>query len=135
MKKSFYFSLLSFLIIGLLATTAGCKDEDGDSDTCMQSDWVGSYTGTVNCDGQTENVTLTITASGTDAIDIEYNTGTATTTLGPLTFNNCNIDLSTTDSGVTISVKATLDGDNLTVMESLSGGGIDSSCDITATRM
>ena len=50
---------------------AACNSDD-DSSGCTQADWVGTYNGTVDCNGVEEDVTVTITASGSDAVIIRY---------------------------------------------------------------
>ncbi len=127
--KFFKLPLFFFLVVALSA----CK-KDEDSPSCTQSDWVGTYEGTTDCGGSTEDVTVTITASGADAIVIQYATTTLTTTYDPITPTNCTINESGTDSGITITVDATLDGDKLTLEETISGGGVDFTCNLTATR-
>lgn len=124
------FKLLFFVSIFALTS---CSDDDPVS-TCTQSDWVGTYTGTIDCDGTMEDVTVNITASGTDAIVIKYETDTQETEYDPLTPDACKIENSGTLGGITASVDLTLDGDNLTLIETLSGGGVTSNCDLTATR-
>lgn len=123
-------SVFILLVVGFFA----CKKDDDSTPTCTQSDWVGTYEGSIDCDGTTEDATVTITASGTDAVVIEYETPTSTTTYDPITPTNCSISESGTDSGITIKVDATMDGDKLTLKETLTGGGFSSVCDLTATR-
>lgn len=119
----------------LIVTLSACgKDDDGPA-TCTQSDWVGTYEGTINCDGTTEDVTVTITANGAAALDVSYTTASSSTTYTePLIPVNCDIDISGTDAGITVTLDASLDGDKLTMKEVISGGGVSSTCDLTATR-
>jgi len=124
-KLSLFFLLVAF---------SACKKDDDSTPTCTQSDWVGTYEGTTDCGGSTEDVTVTIVASGANAIVIEYATATLTTTYDPTTPTNCTINESGTDAGITFTVDATLDGDKLTIQEALSGGGTNFTCDLTATR-
>ena len=123
---------LIFLFV-LAIALSDCKKDDDKPTTCAQSDWVGSYTGTINCDGTTENVTVTITASGANSVIILYETEFSTNQYDPLTPNNCSISQSGTDSGITLAVNVTLDGSTLTLKETFSGG-ISSTCNLTATR-
>ncbi len=123
-------SLFALLVVGFVA----CKKDDDSSSTCTQSDWVGTYEGTTDCGGTSEDVTVTITASGTDAIVIEYATPSLTSTYDPITPSNCSINESGTDLGITLTVDADLDGDKLTIKETISGGGADFTCNLTATR-
>jgi hypothetical protein len=123
-------SLFSLLVLAF----ASCKKDDDSNPTCTQSDWVGTYEGTTDCGGSTEDVTVTITASGANAIVIQYATPTLTTTYDPITPTNCDLNASGTDAGITFTVDAMLDGDKLTLNESLTGGGTNFTCDLTATR-
>ena len=128
---------LSFFLMLVLAFSA-CK-KDGDDDTmasCEQADWVGTYEGTIDCDGTQENVTLTITADGTDAIIIKYEAGIVTTEYDPLTPNGCDLNITASGGGFTATVEATLDGDNLTFTETVSDGGSNTTtCEATVTRI
>jgi hypothetical protein len=123
---------LSFLLL-LAVTYASCGDDDDP--TCVQADWVGTYTGTITCDGDTEDVTVAITASGSDAVFIEYSTMTVDVSYTePITLENCNLELTGSDMGITVSIAASLDGDNVSLTEIFSGSGFESNCTITATR-
>ncbi len=124
-KLSLFFLLVAF---------SACKKDDDSTPTCTQSDWVGTYEGTTDCGGSDEDVTVTIVASGADAVVIQYATATLTTTYDPITPTNCTINESGTDAGITITVDATLDGDKLTIQETIAGGGTSFTCDLTATR-
>lgn len=125
--------LKSSLFILLVVAFVACKDDDG-TPTCTQSDWVGTYEGTTDCGGSDEDVTVTITAVGADSIVIQYATATITTTYDPIAVSDCTINESGTDSGITFTTNATLDGDDLTIQETLSGGGTNFTCDLTAER-
>ena len=106
----------------------------GDDTDCAQSDWVGTYTGTVDCDGVTEDVTVNITASGAEDIVIQYETITMTTEYNPFTPENCSLNFSASAGGISTSISATLDGDDLTINESISLGGSTSNCNVSASR-
>ncbi len=123
-------SLFSLLVVAF----AACKKDKDSTPTCTQADWVGTYEGSIVCDGTTETVTVTIVASGADAIVIEYETATSTTTYDPLTPTNCTITESGTDSGITYAVDASLDKDKFTIKETYTVAGATSICDLTATR-
>lgn len=116
----------------LVLLIAACNDDD--TDDCMQSDWVGTYTGTAVCDGVSDSTIVIITASGSEAVIIEYEVGGLTTTYDPITPNGCLIDYSESQSGLTIDFDAAINMDNLTFTEVLSGNGQSSTCVITATR-
>jgi hypothetical protein len=126
---------LSFFLMLALSFSA-CKKDGDDMATCTQSDWVGTYEGTISCDdGSMENVTLTITADGTDAIVIKYVSSTVTTEFDPLTPSGCDLDFTASDIGLTVTVDATLDGDDLDMDETFSDGTTSATCTITATRI
>ena len=122
-------TLKAFLLLSVIAFFSSCGD-----DPCTQSDWVGTYTGTVTCDGNSEEGTVTITANGTEEVVIRYSTDTQLTEYDPLTPTDCTISLSQDDAGITVSITATLDGDNLTINESFSVGGTTSTCNVVASR-
>ena len=126
------FKLTFFLAIALFVTA--CGDDDSSPSTCTQSDWVGTYEGTVDCDGTVEDVTVNITANGTDNIVIIYETATVETEYDPLPPDGCSLNNTGTGNGLTVTVSATLDGDDLTLNESFTDGSITSICDLTATR-
>ena len=129
---------MNFLKLSLFLATifclAACGDDDDATPTCSQANWTGEYTGTQSCAGISEDVTVTITANGAEAIVVFYETPTGTTEYYPLTPVECDLDVSDSDAGLTITVDASLDGDNLSLIESISAGGATSSCTITATR-
>ncbi|MDA7501916.1 hypothetical protein N8482_01445 [Chitinophagales bacterium] len=123
---------LSFLFAIAIAFTS-CGDDAGD---CVAADWVGTYNGTYECDDATEaeDVVVTITASGTDAILVTYETDTVVAEWEAITPDGCAIDESDSQNGITLTIDASLDGDNLSFTDVLSGGGSSVSCSITATR-
>ena len=126
-------NLSRFLLFAFVIVLSACDKDDAEP-TCAQSDWVGTYTGTANCDGSSDNTTVTITARGTDQILIVYVAGSTTTTFDPLTVEGCDVERTNSALGVTGSVSATLDGDNFSLTETLTGGGFDTNCVVTATR-
>ncbi len=128
-------NLSRLLIFAVVLVWSSCgKDDPEPEQVCMQADWVGTYTGTAVCDGTSDDATVTITASGMDQIIIEYATSTLTTTFDPLTVEGCDLERTATLGGVTASVSATLDGDDLSLNDMISGAGFDSDCMVTATR-
>jgi len=111
----------------------------GDDDNCVQADWVGIYTGTVVCiengvELDTEDVTVTITAEGSDQISIVYLTPITGLDTDAIDFNGCNVNSSGEDLGVTISIVADLDGDDLVLTDNLFSTAFSSSCTVTASR-
>ena len=128
-----YFSRFMMLVFAI--TLAACGGDDDSAKNCAQSDWVGTYTGTVTCDNDpAENVTVTITADGANAIVIKYETTLVETEYDPLTPNSCDLEQSLTQGGASATIDAMLDGNTFTLNEVLTVGGVTSTCDITATR-
>lgn len=125
---------VSLFLMVLLAFASCKKDDDDVMATCTPADWAGTYAGMIDCDGTTENVTITITTSGTDNIIIKYETATVSAEYDPLPINGCDFSNTASGGGFTASVEATLDGNELTVTESLSDGTDTTSCTLTATR-
>ena len=119
-----------FLVTTVVMFTA-CGDDDSD---CIQADWVGTYTGTSDCDGTIEEATVTITASGTDRVVVITEIPGLESEYDPIDLDGCSLEESKSEAGLTLSVDATLDGDNLTFREVISAGGQSSTCTITATR-
>ena len=125
--------LALFLMVAI--TFAACDKDDDDNNTCTQADWVGTYTGTLECDGEMEDVTFTIAASGTEALTISYQTATVTLEFTEgLTPSNCELDFTASDSGITITVDAELDGNTITYEETTAFGTDNVVCKIEATR-
>lgn len=125
---------LFLFALALVVAMSACSDDDEGTPSCDQSSWVGTYTGTVTCDGDSEDVTVTITADGTEAIIIVYETTGLTATYDPITPDGCNIDITSSDAGITLSVDADLNGNNLSFTEVFSTAGTSSTCLIEATR-
>lgn len=128
------FSKLSFLFL-LIVAMAACKDDDDSPAICTQSDWVGIYEGTIDCDGSEEAVTVTIAANGAAALDISYTTATLTTEYTePITPVSCSVNINSSDAGVSLKLDVSLEGDKLTLNEVITDGSTTSTCELTATR-
>ena len=123
-------TLKLFFLLFLASVIISCSD----SDDCEQIDWIGTYTGTADCGGGEGVATVTVTANGTDQINITYVFGPTTTFFDPITIDGCSAGISNNSGGVSASVDATLDGDKITITEVISGGGFDTNCTVTATR-
>ncbi len=128
--KTFKLSLLLLAILSI----AACSDDDDGMTTCLQSDWVGTYSGTVDCDGVTEDVTVTVAASGTANLLVSYQSPTVQTNFDPLPFSNCDLVATATGAGFTVTLDADLAGNQLTLEEVISDSTSTSTCLITATR-
>ena len=121
-----------FFVLAFVLALVSCNKDD-DEATCTQADWIGNYIGTIDCNGTSEDVEVTITASGSEAIIIFYETATFTSLFSPLTPDGCNLSEASSVGGMPATIDATLGGDNLTLMDTKSVGG-GSSCNLTATR-
>lgn len=131
-------NLFKFFTLAIMLTVfVACGDDD---EGCVQADWVGTYSGTVSCtdDGVTfdeENVTLTITASGTDRLIISYITPSLTNEIDPLSFNDCELIFNIGQSGATQAFIAELDGENLYYEEHFVSNTNAFICEFTVTRI
>ncbi|TXF85685.1 hypothetical protein FUA23_20225 [Neolewinella aurantiaca] len=129
---------LSLFLFAILSITACGDDDDQMAAVCSQSDWVGTYSGTITCvedgDTDTEDVTVTITASGADNIIVSYEQPGITTTYDPLPFTNCEFSLTASEQGITLTSTGETDGNNITLTEIYSAGTESSTCTIEATR-
>lgn len=101
---------------------------------CALSRWAGTYVGTADCNGSVEDVTVTITTSGADVIIINYETRSRTGNSGLLIPIDCSVNDFSTTGSINTSWEAELDGDNVSVTETVTGVGGDFSCVITAVR-
>ena len=120
----------------VLLTWAACNGDDDSSPSCIQADWVGTYTGTVQCDTEdAEIVNVTISESGSNTVNIDYATFSANSFFPSLPIEECGIDFSQTDQGLTLTVSATLDGNNLTFTETISSASNSSTCSIIASKI
>jgi hypothetical protein len=126
----------AFLFFAILSIAACADDDDGTTPACEQPDWVGTYTGTVDCDGTVEDVTVTIAASGTTDIIVSYETATAQTEFDPLPFNGCDLTATASGGGLSIAVNASLIRNALSVQEVISSDSSTTTinCTIVATR-
>lgn len=110
---------------------ASCGDDDEDMMVCTQADWVGAYSGTQTCVGDDpQDVTITFIASGTDSLDIMYESadGTTVSFTAAFPFEGCSISANSTD----LTVEATLTGDELFFRDVINA--FDTDCSINATR-
>lgn len=137
MKNLLKLSILLALGFGINA----CKDKEEPSvtpvvntSTCKQSDWVGSYSGIMDCDGDTATTVFTISASGSDALIIKYDQENLSAEFDPITPSGCKLDKTTSESGITLHVEANIDGDKLTFKEIFTFDGESDTCMTTAMR-
>ncbi len=122
---------LSLLMV-LVSLFAACGDDD--SSDCAQSDWVGTYTGTVVCEGVSETADIMITASGSDKLILTYETPTIEAEFAPFEFSGCDVSESGTSSGVTLNLDGSLDGNTLSLTEVISSSVGTSTCIINGTK-
>lgn len=124
---------LPLLLLAL--TTAACVDDEEVLLGCTQADWTGTYSGMINCTSAApEDVFVTISASGSDAIIIAYETATITGEYSPITFDGCDLSVTDNTGGLNLAISATREGDQLRWMESVGDGSFAEDCLITATR-
>ena len=126
------FLKLSILLLAVLCFNA-CGDDDADP-VCTQAEWTGTYEGSIDCAGDTEDAVVTITASGTNDVIIIFETPSYTIEYDPLTPSGCDIDRTDTDMGITLTVDVVLDGDNFTLIQTVSSDTGTNLCTLTATR-
>lgn len=128
---------LAFLLLAVLSIASCGDDDDTGPIVCSQSDWVGVYVGTEDCSTtDAQGATITITASGTDAINFTYETedGTTTTLTEPIVFDGCSLSVSGMESGITLTLNGSLDGDDITFNSAIDFGGVVTTCTISGTR-
>lgn len=111
---------------------AACGDDDP---VCVQSDWVGVYTGTEVCDGVSEAATIRVTASGANDILVKVETATTETEYNPITLNgtSCSVDETQSDGTNTIVFEGSLSGETFTLKSTISGA-INYTCNLTGTK-
>ncbi len=119
-----------FLILALLFTLASC----GGDDDCLQADWVGTYTGTEDCNGEIADATMTVSAAGTDMLIYFIETSSGTTEFDPLPFNGCNFNQQDEEDGIRFELDVELDGDMLTFRFEVSDDTDSSVCEYIVTR-
>jgi hypothetical protein len=120
------------LLVALVFSFTACDDE---TDTCIESNWVGNYTGTQDCDGTLEDVTVTITAGSGDSIIIKTESAGLTTTFDPMMFEACSLSSTVTENGVTATTTASIISSSiLSIKEVYTGNGSTTTCTISATR-
>ena len=81
-----------FILLTIFSTFTACSNDDDEN--CNQSDWIGTYTGTINyftSQDSVEDVTVTVTSSGSDAIILKYETPTSENEFDPLTPQECQV--------------------------------------------
>ena len=126
---------LSLLLV-LVSFFTACSDDDDDSNSknCVQSDWIGTYTGTQNCNGDLIDIVVEVTASGSDNLVISTFTDDVDIEYDPIPYNNCDLSQSSTEQGLTLSIEASVNGNVITLNESISASGSSSTCVTTATK-
>lgn len=128
---TFFRLILLALVLTVFAT---CGDDDEMTPPCAPTNWAGTYSGTANCNGIEEAVTVTVAVVGTDSLTLTYETQSRQGNFGPLLPNACRITLEDMGGPISTSFSAQLDGDEITLMESVDGIGGSFTCDISATR-
>jgi len=121
--------LFQLLALVLVLGFVSCSDDD---DACLQSDWLGTYEGTIECDGVEEDVTVVITARGNDALAVTYETSILSASFEPLTPTECEFIGQDETGSTTIEIE--LDGNKFSFTETTVSAGVTTSCEIDATR-
>ena len=130
------------LLAAVLAFTA-CDDDDDAAASCTAADFVGTYTGTGDCDDYESAVSVVITPGSTsDAIDIELTETSldstiffeVTTELDDVVVEGCSATLSGSEDGVTVSFVTTLDDGRIEIVSTFTEDGESDVCTYTATR-
>lgn len=121
-------SILMISLIALLFTA--CKKDEND-DSCIQSDFLGSYSGMNQCEGDdAEAVTFTIFEDGGELI-MKDNEGQEL----PIDVNGCTFSIPTIDViFAKVSGTGTLNGNKLTITQNLSVFGITTKCTFEGTK-
>ena len=125
---------LKIIMAVSLLVLMGCKEDEPDTPACTQSTWLGTYTGTIDCDGYTEDVTVTLTASGDTDVIIVYETSALEATYDPLTVSGCSLEATSSDVGLTLTLSASVSDDSFTMTEVISDGTSESTCVINASK-
>ena len=107
---------------------------DESAKSCSQTDWVGTYLGTRDCDGIVEKVTVIITASGSNSIIIKVESPGLESEYDPLTPDGCKVNNINSKDGLTATVDASLNSDKLTLKWILSDSDNSATCITTAIR-
>ena len=126
-----------FTLLMMISVFTACGDDEED---CVQADWVGTYSGTITCtesSGTLEDsgdVTVNITASGSNNIIITYDSDLTEIETEPLAFSGCTLSETVSDGGFSLTITADLAGDELTLTDVFSADTESSTCVINATR-
>lgn len=136
---------LLFLCLGVL-TFAACGNDDDEAASCMASDFTGTYAGTLTCDEDEPDdvptvVTVNITEGTADNtirigfVEI-FDGGTTEVDLDvDIPVSGCTATFNGTEDGITFTYSVRLDGDRVTVEETVSvAGGESGTCTYTAER-
>jgi len=125
--------IASLFLFVFLTNATSCEDDD--ILVCLQSDWAGTYMGSINCAGDVEDVTITISADGADNLVLSYETPTISVNFDPLPFNNCTLDATATQDSISVSINALLPFDGtIEISQTTTNGPNTSVCTITATK-
>ena len=122
--------LIRVLFLFFVLSLVSCGE-----DACTQENWIGTYTGTIICDGNSEEVTVMITASGNESVVIRYESATISTEYSALPIMECALSASSSAGGLNVNITSTLDGNDLVINEIISvDGGSTDTCNIVASK-
>ncbi|MEM1320327.1 MAG: hypothetical protein AAGG75_08720 [Bacteroidota bacterium] len=127
--------LLKLSLVFLVALFWGACNNDDES-SCDQNGWLGTYTGTTDCLSGDEEVTVTITASGSEDLLMRYETATGGVDIGPFVIDGCKATRSSMDPSSLDSFvgELELDGGNLSYTQTRTVAGTASSCTFDANK-
>ena len=109
------------------------EDDDG-SCTYAREKFLGSYDANENCTSGNDNYSMTITTSTTSKGAIVINNLYNINLSILATVNGSNINFNDTKNGVNFSGSGSISGNTLTVIFTVSAGGVTDNCTTTAIR-
>ena len=115
-----------FTVLAAMCFLIAC----GSDDSCTQADWIGTYSGTTNCDDgePAEDTTIVVSAGATEnTLNVDGN---------EIAFDGCKFSITEMDPffGIEITSNYELDGNTLRSEASFSLFGISVSCTFEGTK-
>lgn len=117
-----------FLILAVLFTLSSCGDDD-----CVQADWLGTYTGTESCEGETTDATIVVTAQGTDMLSFSIESDGSTTSFD-LPLDGCSTSSVEEEDEIRLELSASLDGNDLSIDSDFTVGSDSAACEYRVTK-
>ena len=120
-----------------MLTLSACRKDN----SCKQADWVGTYTGTIDCNGHIGDVNIEITkGEDNNEIIFFYERIGFVAASNRIEVNGCSVDLSSSDALFSYTYTLALDGDSIfhedidTALGFPLVAGSSSYCNIEASR-